>query len=199
MNEDRPRIEERVGRALARGNMRQREGPCGLDVITALGLVGIKERLADAVYRLKYANDPKSYAAALAGVYGLARSMDARQHWRLKRKRLHLMANRVLDYWLNDGCRVCTGLGYITVSGTPMLSDHVCLACSGTRKHAMPWLKKLPRRPEGDRAGRPRLKRWYKLCGLLTASMARHRLLLVALETSERSIGEQVRARLARV
>jgi len=194
MSGGRPRIEERVGRALARGDLRQRDEVCSLDIVTALGLVGIRERLADAVYRLKAANQPSAYGDALAGVYGLARSMDARLHWRLKRNRLHLMAKRVLDYWLCDSCRACSGIGYLVVSGTPMLSDRVCLSCHGTRKTVMPWLRKLPRKPEKKKDG----ERWRKLCRLLNDSMARHRLLLVALETSERSIGEQVMARLRR-
>lgn len=198
MREDRPGIEERVGRALARGNMRQREGACDLDTIAALGMVGIQERIADAVYRLKYANDPRSYHDALAGVYGIARSLDIQLRWRMKRRRLHWMAKRVLNFWLNDGCATCTGVGYEVIKGSPHLSDRICRSCAGTRKRVMPWLRRLPRRPEGKRAGRGRIKRWKDVCRLLNDMMARHRLLLVALERSERAIAEKMAMKLRR-
>ena len=205
MNEDRPTIPERVGKALSRGNLRQHDrdgrilvGPCDLDTVAALGAVGIHERLADAVYRLKYANDPRSYEQALLGVYGIACSLNTKERWRLRRRILHWMAKRVLDYWLNDGCRLCTGVGYEIVRGSPHLSDRPCPRCRGTRKLAMPWVKKFPRKPEGRKATRHILRRWYDVCEKLRRRTDFHRALLVALETSERVIGEKMVAKLAR-
>ncbi len=196
--EHRRGIEERVGSALARGDLRQREGPCDLDTLGALGLVGITERLADAVFRLKYALDAKTYPDALRGVYGLARALDQRHRWRLKRRRLHWMARRVLDYWLSDVCPTCTGVRYEVAAGSPHLSDHVCPDCRGSGKRVMPWTRKLPRTPEGRRATRQRIEKHKKMCRLLNDAMDRHRHLLVELERLERVIGEKVIAKLAR-
>jgi hypothetical protein len=195
--EDRPTIAERVGRALARGNLRQRETHCELDVITALGVVGINERLSDAVYRLKYANDAKSYDDALRGVYGLACSLDRRGRWRYHRARLRRMARRILDYWLNDGCHLCTGLGYEVIHGTPHLSDRPCKACHGTRKLAMRWVRKLPPKPEGRRATKAAVLAWREGIRSRTDFASRHRALLVELETIERGMGDKMQARLA--
>lgn len=198
LDSEKPSIEERVGRALSRGNMRQREGACDLDVVTALGLVGIREKLADACFRLKYSNDPKSYNEALEGVYGLARALDARNRWRLNRRRLRWMSKIVLDYWLADGCRLCTGLRYLTIHGTPHLSDRQCPACHGSGKREMPWVFKLPRIPEGRGVNRTIKQVWREKCQRMQDSQYRCRQLLVELEISERQIAEKMRARLAR-
>jgi len=198
-SESRRSIAERVGSALGRGNLRQRPGPCDLDTIGALGLVGITERLADAVFRLKYSLDAKTYPDALIGVYGLARALDARHRWRLKRRRIRWMARRVLDYWLSDICRRCTGVRYEVVAGSPHLSDHVCQDCGGSGKRKMPWLRKLPRAPEGRvRATKARVEKHKKVCRLLSDAMDRHRHLLCELERLERVIGDKVVAKLAR-
>ena len=197
-NDDRPSIAERVGRTLSRGNLRQREGPCDLDTVGVLGMVGITERLADAVYRLKYANDHKSYDDALTGVYGVAAGLNSRQRWRLKRSALRWMARRVLDYWLMDSCLTCTGVGYEVILGTPHLSDRACQECHGSRKRAMPWLRKLPRRPEGKGATRAHRTRWSAVVRRMEDSMHRHKHLLVELENAERRIGEMMIAKLAR-
>ena len=204
MKEERPTIAERVGKALSRGDMRQysRTGRvlsgADIDTVGALGLVGIQERLADAVYRLKYANDPKSYDSALAGVCGLARSLNTRQRWRYNRKRLSWMAKSVLDYWLADGCPTCTGVGYEIIPGTPHLSDRPCQACHGSRKRTMPWLRATPRRPEGRKDTRDARKLWYAVCERIGSSITRHRLLLVELEVVERRVADKMRSRLAR-
>jgi hypothetical protein len=197
MSDDRRPIEERVGTALASGDMRQREGACDLDKVGALGMIGIKSRLADAVYRLKYANEHRCYDDALQGVYGIARSLDVREHWRLRRSRLRWMSKRVLDYWLADLCRICLGVKYETVHGSPHLSDRVCPMCHGSGKNAMPWVKRLPRRPEGRRATHERVKLWREVCKKLEDAMYRHRRLLVELEAAERQIGEQMIRKLA--
>lgn len=196
--DDFPRVEERVGRALSRGNLRQREGACDLDKVAALGAVGISEPLADAVFRLKYANDPKSYDDALGGMLGLAHSLDNRHGWRLKRQRTQWMARRVLDYWLADVCLLCTGVGYEVIQGSPHLSDRACPACHGERKRPMPWVKRLPREPEG-RHGRSheRYKRWQRVVARMVRLQEQHRTLLVTLENVERRIGEKMIGKLA--
>ena len=203
--ENRPSVAERVGSALARGNLRQHDrsgrilqGRCDIDTIAVLGLVGINEKLADAVYRLRYANDHKSYQDALDGVYGIARSLAARYRWKANGKRLRAMSRRVLDYWINDGCTLCTGVGYEVIVNSGRLSDRVCPKCLGSRKRAMPWLKRLPRKPEGRGATRAYLQRWREVAEKVTRHMYRHRKLLVELERAELRIADRIASRLAR-
>jgi hypothetical protein len=195
--DDSPTIEERVGAALAMGNLRQREGPCQLDKIGVLGMVGISEKLADAVYRLKYSNEATSYNDAFDGVYRLARVLDRRNRWRMRGTRLRWMTRRVLDYWLIDNCFTCTGVGYQPIPGSPHLSDRPCPSCHGTRKRPMPWIKRLPRKPEGRRVNAHRLARWTQVCRKLTDQAERSRHLLAELEKTERWIGEKIIAKLS--
>lgn len=202
--ENRPSVAERVGSALARGNLRQHDrsgrilqGRCDIDTIAVLGLVGINEKLADAVYRLRYANDHKSYQDALDGVYGIARSLAARYRWKANGKRLRAMSRRVLDYWINDGCQVCTGVGYEIVLNSARLSDRLCRGCGGTRKRAFPWHKRMPRKPEGRSVGRAQLKRWRDVALLVQQHMDRHKHLLSELERAEERISSSMNGRLA--
>lgn len=196
MASERRTIHERVGVALSMGNLRQTSGQ--IDVIGALGAVGITEKLADAVFRLKYSNDPASYQDAMEGVYGIARSLDLRYNWRYHRRRLWWMSKRVLGYWITDLCPSCNGLGYEVMLGTPHLSDRPCRSCHGTRKRAMPWIKRLPRRPSPSK-GRGRMDRWKRGRQRLQIYIGRHREILVALERSEQVIGEKMIAKLGQM
>lgn len=196
--ENRPMIAERVGRALASGDLRQRLGPSDLDKVIALGMVGISERLADAVFRVKYANDPKEYESALLGVYGLARALDVRERWRYRRWRLWGMARAVFAYWLMDICPLCTGVRFVPAPGTGRLTDVPCQACHGEGKRAMPWLRRLPREPEGKRKGsKERRKRWERCVRRMQELQRRHRTLLCELEVLERVIGDKMVRKLA--
>jgi hypothetical protein len=200
--EDKPRIEERVGRALASGDLRQNAlAPCDLDKVIALGMVGITERIADAVFRVKYANDPKEFDNGLEGVYRLSRALDARLRWRYKRRRLKVIARRVFTYWLMDVCPLCTGVRYVPVSGTARLSDVACPACHGEGKREMPWMKlRLPREPEGighGRASKERWARWHRRRLRVQEYQHRHKALLCELEALERVIGDKMVRKLA--
>ena len=202
-NDERPHIAERVGNALSRGNLRQHDrsgrlltGTSDLDVVAALGVVGIGERLADAVYRLKYANDHKSYYDALQGVRDLARSMDAKSRWKVRREHLKKMAQHVLDYWLNDSCPTCTGVKYEVIRGSPHLSDRACKACHGSGKKEMPWNRRVPGRPEGKHVTHEKIKEWDAESRDIVASMSRHRALLIELERIEVRVGDALRTKL---
>lgn len=197
-NVNRRSIEESVGAALSRGDMRQREGPCDLDKVMALGLVGIRERIADAVFRLKYGNDPRSYHDALAGVYSISRSLSQRENWRYRRSRLRWMSKRVLDYWLADLCPACTGLRFEQIIGTPHLSERMCRFCDGSGKRAFPWLRRMPRKPEGRSATRKRVERWRRVTEVLSRYVLRHQTLLYHVERSERALSDKIARRLGR-
>lgn len=144
MNPDHPGVEERVGRALAGGNLTYQSG--SINAVIALGLVGIDEPVADAVMRLKYGNDPHSYADAIKAVSAMASKAGERNGWRL-RDADHL-ATEVVSYWLADVCPSCTGkrsdpekMGptSMQIVGTPSLHRFACEACRGSGKRAYPW------------------------------------------------------------
>lgn len=203
LKEDQPGIEERVGKALARGDMRQRPSytTCDLDKVAALGIVGIEEKLADAVFRLKYANDSTGYLDALDGVVHLARRLNMEMKWHVRRKKtLRRMAFRVLNYWLAPNCPICTGVGYEMIKGSPHLSDRTCPACHGERTRPMPWMEtRMPREPGDiarDRKTRERWARYQRKVTRILRIREQHRDLLVALEIAERRVGDKVVTRL---
>lgn len=131
---DRPSVEEKIGRALADGDLDYRSN--AINAVIALGCVSIEEKVADAVFRLKYANDAHSYADAVKAVSGIAKSLDARHNWRLKDHAA--IATAVVNYWLCDLCPSCTGIGAQAIAGTPVLGTY-CPACRGSGKRDYPW------------------------------------------------------------
>ncbi len=131
---DRPNVEEKIGRALADGDLDYRSS--AINAVIALGCVSIEEKVADAVFRLKYANDAHSYRDAVKAVSGMAKSLDARHNWRMKDHAA--MAAEVVKYWLCDLCPSCTGIGAQAITGTPVLGTY-CLACRGSGKRDYPW------------------------------------------------------------
>ena len=175
----RPTIAERVGVALAHGNLDPRRA--SINTVIALGVVGIEESIADAVFRLKYANDPASYSDALRAVIALARAMSRRHNWRLKH--LYPISKAVLDYWLCSICPTCMGrrddpddkygATAQSITGTPYLNRNWCGACEGLGQRPEPWRAKEPR------------TRYY------------HSSLLRALRDAEQRIRQKVRERLA--
>lgn len=180
---DRPGIVEKVGTALASGNLTPREGPCSLDRVMALGMVGMEEKIADAVFRLKYANDPKEYHASLVAVIELARRLNNLDNWMMGSK-LVAISEAVLTYWMADTCPVCTGKRAdpdkmtptaIPITGTPHLQDDACPSCQGSGKRPYPWLSSRSR----DKSER---------C---------HTTLLVAIEEAERRIRDRLISKLA--
>ena len=177
MNPDHPGVEEKIGRALAGGNLTYQSG--SINAVIALGCVGIDEPVADAVFRLKYANDPHSYADAVKAVSEMASKASAKHDWKLKDA--DRLATEVVNYWLADVCPSCTGkradpekMGptSMQIVGTPSLQKFACDACRGSGKRPYPWQR------EGRSA-------WY------------YTAILAALEVAERRIRGKLIDRLA--
>lgn len=144
---DRPGVSEMMGSALSSGDLSPKLGPCGLDKVMALGLLGMRDKMADAVFRLKYRPSLVSYQDTLKVVEDLARRLDRAENWRMQ-PRIPTMAKAVLDYWLDDICEVCgarkadverMGGTARKITGTPALEDAPCQACSGSGKRPLPW------------------------------------------------------------
>ena len=170
---DRPSLQEKVGRALADGNLTQRDEPCSLDKVLALGLVGMDDPITDAIYRLKYANEARSYRDAIRAVLALARRLNRVDNWQMGSK-LQAMAMEVLNYWVAPACPACTGRRAQIITGTPHLEDEPCPACYGSGKRPYPWL---------SQHGRDKSER----C---------HTSLLIAVDESERRIRDKLISRL---
>ncbi len=144
---DRPGVSELMGSALSSGDLSPKLGPCGLDKVMALGLLGMRDKMADAVFRLKYRPSLVSYQDTLKVVEDLARRLDRAENWRMQ-PRIPTMAKAVLDYWLDDICEDCGARQADTskmggtakkITGTPALEENVCPACQGSGKRPFPW------------------------------------------------------------
>lgn len=87
-----------------------------------------RPKLGAMLFRVKYAHD----TAAYPGLMELwTEAVKADRQWPQ-----HIPARKVAEksfgYWLNDICPACTGKGYITLTGAPVLSDECCKICDGT-------------------------------------------------------------------
>lgn len=197
-NDNRRSIEESIGSALSSGNLTYHgETACNLDKVMALGAIGIDEKLADAVFRLKYSNDAGSYEDALVGVKQLLRSVGGRKNWRLRGARADGMAKSVLDYWISDTCVSCTGLMFVKALGAPNLTAAHCPACDPVRpgKRPYPWVLRRPKiRDRGRKTNDPTVRRRR---AAFEKFMEQHKALLCELEEVERNIGGKLIAKLA--
>jgi hypothetical protein len=182
MARERRTISERVGSALADGGLTWGSG--GHAVVVATGMAGITQPHVDTLLRLKYANDAKSYADALKAVVNLAALLNRRGAHRVRWAKLKSASALVLNYWLDDSCHTCNGLGFERVPGAPSLSDRVCQSCHGTGRCQVPWLLRLPQVPVGAR-NKTRVQRILKLRAERARLMLLHDQLLAVLQKSE--------------
>lgn len=128
MNLDIPTIEERTGRSMAKGRV---DNP-----ILAIGMVSVSEEAADSLYRLKWANDPKSYKDGVKAVLTIANRI--REKRRLNINPIEPYAEEVLRYWLAPVCPACFGRKADVIEGTPHLGV-ACEVCRGTGTRGYTW------------------------------------------------------------
>ena len=93
-----------------------------LDRIAALAC---SDRLGATLWRLKWANDAKAYAPALALLAQRSKRRD--DDLPLVRK----LCEACLREWLNDLCGKCGGRGHMVIVGTPMAKG-ACTECGST-------------------------------------------------------------------
>ena len=186
---ERKPIEQSVGEALASGKLTGEQ----LKKVTALGVVGITEKFADAVFRLKYGNDAKSYKGVLADMERLTKRLNAQRGWMLTRKLLAPMPKEVLDYWLADTCPACQGRGWKVVDGSPYLSDEPCLTClDRPGKRPYPWVLAFPEIKIAEHEKPEKRKELRKKVVERERLLKRYKELLCKLEDDERHVGEKV-------
>ena len=119
---------ESVSKAQVSGNLGEAKPGqlADVDVIRACGGVAIKQPLGLSLWRLKNSDVWEEAKTSLAG---LTEMLVARR--KTPRNAARESAERVLAAWIGDRCDECGGTGYMTVPGTPMLSDNACPECKG--------------------------------------------------------------------
>lgn len=190
---DRKPIEQRIGEVLSAGRLTG----ASLNTVIALGVVSIRQPLAEAIFWLKYSNHAKSYKASLREVEKLAKLLNEKLNWRHSRRRLAAMSKEVLDYWLSDTCPVCEGRGWEKPIGAPYLSDNACVGCLArplgrVGKRPYPWLLNAPRIRVRDKDRDDRRRQLRKRRARIDAYLESHKALLCELEELERQIGGRV-------
>ncbi len=142
-------IHERVAVAAGSNHLQHKVGACDVDVMGALGMAGIENRLSSAVFRLKYANEARFYPDALRDVQSLGRKLARSEGWTGSGQQIDELSKTALDFWLNDRCPECKGRGYEMTPGAPVLSDVACGACRGRgkmwppRQRSQKWQQRL--------------------------------------------------------
>lgn len=94
----------------------------GLDRIGALAC---SDPLGAALWRVKWAGDPRSFGTALALLVKRVRKPHEARTMVVK------LCHAVLQEWLDELCRHCEGRGAMVTPGTPV-ARHACPVCSGT-------------------------------------------------------------------
>lgn len=131
-------VHEKIASAARSSHLQHQPFTCAIDKMGALGMAGVSNNLSSAV-RLKYGNEPRFYPDALAAVGKECKRLMIRERWEGGSTEQYAdMSRAALDYWLNDRCSACDGLGYEKIAGAPMLSDNACPKCKGTAKRSVP-------------------------------------------------------------
>lgn len=122
------RIKERIVTSQTSSDLGEvPEGIGDIDIIRATGMVGSKSPLGVALWRLRYGGDMRE----LEPVQQMLIDLAMRRGWVFEELEAVHLVNRVMRHWFDDLCHTCHGRGFKVVPGTPMLSDDVCLDCSG--------------------------------------------------------------------
>ena len=128
-------ILERIAKAETSHDLKHHGNECDVDVLGAVGMAAINNTGYLAVYRLKYLRDRSVSGEAFAQFTIWARRSMLRRSkgctgapW---------IASKALEYWVNDRCAACSGLGYAVIAGTPCLSDNHCCVCRGSGKRKL--------------------------------------------------------------
>lgn len=120
-------IAERYSHSVGSSNLKDDEHHTDTAVLAA---VALSSPFASLLFRVKYADDKSSYKQLRTEWIERVTDKADRVHWptRIKPWRVAVEA---LDYWLDDRCKACGGLGYQKHEHAPMLTDVACHICNG--------------------------------------------------------------------
>lgn len=123
---------ERLAVALTSRNLQQKEETCSIDYVIALGMIGIKNKMAGAIINLHLTGSPSSYKEARRATVELTRRLSIKRDWKLETKDQYRIADAAWKMYLMPTCPKCTGRKYQVAEGTPLLTARPCQKCQGT-------------------------------------------------------------------
>ena len=110
------------------GEARNIDDTSDVDVIRACGVVSQKHPMGLVVWRLKYSKDTREISKVMK--YLIQWVLDEKLETEFSKAKEKVKIT--LKYWFDPICDNCNGLGYLKVTGAPMLSDHPCMICRGS-------------------------------------------------------------------
>lgn len=125
-------IVEKYSRGINSSNLRSDEHHFDIDSLTAVSWATREKNceLGSLLFRVKYGNDATTFQALLdAWSIAVADKRQWPKHLPAKK-----VAEKSLDYWLNDVCPACTGKGVQKLPNVPVMGDEACQICDGTGK-----------------------------------------------------------------
>ena len=123
---------EGLSTALTSKNLKLRETRSALDYVIALGMIGIRNKMAGAIISVHLSGNPTSFKQARMATIELAKRLSAKRGWNLDTKGAYHVAHVAWKMYLMPGCPSCTGRKYQVAEGTPLLTTKPCNKCRGT-------------------------------------------------------------------
>lgn len=123
------RLTERYTHAAVSSNLKNDAYHLDTDLLAAMKLAG---GLAGSMARVKYLHDAAAYKALLAAWTGMVIYKAAVRQWKGDWSP-KAVAKISLDYWLDDQCDACNGVGFPLMVGIATRSTKVCPACDGSK------------------------------------------------------------------
>jgi len=97
-------------------------------VVRACGVVANKYPIGVSVWRIKYSKDTKE----IKTVVNYLIDFCLNEKLVTDRKQAQEIVKTTMKYWFDPICDNCNGLGFLKVTGAPMLSDQACIFCKGS-------------------------------------------------------------------
>lgn len=123
---------ERLAVALTSKNLKLKETVSDVDYLIALGMIGIKNKMAGAMLNLHLSGNLSSYKEARRATVELTRRLSLKRDWKLDTKDQYRIADAAWKMYLMPVCPKCTGRKYQVAEGTPLLTARPCQKCQGT-------------------------------------------------------------------
>ena len=110
------------------GESKNLEDLADVDIIRACGVVASKYPIGVSVWRIKYSKDTKEIKTVVNYLVDFCMN----EKLVTDKTEAQEIVKTTLKYWFDPICDNCSGLGYLKVTGAPMLSDEACVFCKGS-------------------------------------------------------------------
>lgn len=134
-------LAERLATALATDDLLLREAACDLDKIIVSGWSAKTRELGSMAFWSKYLNDAQKARQFVDVVRRVAVSHMRQKRRNVRREEVHLLAEIVVAWWLQDNCPTCQGRGLLVLQDQQVVSNIECPACKGSGLRRIPTPK----------------------------------------------------------